>query len=68
LQHCHYLFDAEVSCHLTILGFPYQLFSLALWNIDMEQMTQHPVGPWLWKKENIMEEKEKNELRGRKVD
>jgi hypothetical protein len=27
-----------------------------------------PVGPWLWKKENISEEKVKRELRERKVD
>jgi hypothetical protein len=29
LQHCHCLFDAEVSCHPTVVGFPDQLRSLA---------------------------------------
>jgi hypothetical protein len=29
LQHCHYLFDVEVSCHPTIVGFLDNLRSLA---------------------------------------
>jgi hypothetical protein len=28
LQHCHYLFYARVSCHLTVVVFPNQLLSL----------------------------------------
>ena len=29
MQHCHYLFYAEVSCHPTVVGFPDHLRSLA---------------------------------------
>jgi hypothetical protein len=28
LQHCNCIFDVEVSCHLTLVGFPYHLHSL----------------------------------------
>jgi hypothetical protein len=37
LQHFHYLFYAELTCHLTVVGFPNHLCPLALWNIDMAQ-------------------------------
>jgi hypothetical protein len=29
LQHCHCLFDTEVSFHLTVMIFPNQIFSLS---------------------------------------
>jgi hypothetical protein len=43
LQHCHCIFDAEVSSYLTVVGFPNHLRSLALWNAKVAQMTQQPV-------------------------
>jgi hypothetical protein len=43
MHHCHCLFNIEVSCHPTVVGFPDQLRLLTLWNTYMAHTTQKPI-------------------------